>query len=95
MIEVWTILIAAVTAAACALAGSFLVLRREALVSEGLAHAVLPGIVIAFVVTHDRTSPLLIVGAAAMGLAMVLLVQLIRRAAALGGDDRVERTASR
>ena len=34
MIELWTILIAVVTAAACALAGSFLVLRREALVSE-------------------------------------------------------------
>ena len=86
MIEVWTILIAAVTAAACALAGSFLVLRREALVSEGLAHAVLPGIVIAFVVTHDRTSPLLIVGAAAMGLAMVLLVQLIRRTGVVDRD---------
>ena len=29
VIELWTILIAAVTAAACALAGSFLVLRRR------------------------------------------------------------------
>ncbi|MEM9380876.1 MAG: metal ABC transporter permease [Planctomycetota bacterium] len=79
MIEGWTLAIAAVTAVACALSGSFLVLKREALVSEGLAHAVLPGIVIAFVVTRDRTSPLLIVGAAAMGLLMILLVQLIRR----------------
>lgn len=86
MIELWTILIAAVTAAACALAGSFLVLRREALVSEGLAHAVLPGIVIAFVLTHDRTSPLLILGAAGMGLAMVLLVQLIRRTGVVDRD---------
>ena len=79
MIEAWTLAIAAVTAVACALSGSFLVLKREALVSEGLAHAVLPGIVVAFVITRDRTSPLLIVGAAAMGLLMVLLVQLVRR----------------
>lgn len=86
MIELWTILIAATTAAACALAGSYLVLRREALVSEGLAHAVLPGIVIAFVLTHDRTSPLLILGAAAMGLCMVLLVQLVRRTGIVDRD---------
>ncbi|MGB0333323.1 MAG: metal ABC transporter permease [Planctomycetota bacterium] len=79
MIELWTLAIALVTALACALSGSFLVLKREALVSEGLAHAVLPGIVIAFVLTGDRTSPLLLVGAAAMGLAMILAVQAIRR----------------
>ncbi len=79
MIEFWTLAIAAVTALACALSGSFLVLKREALVSEGLAHAVLPGIVIAFALTGDRTSPLLLVGAAAMGLVMILAVQAIRR----------------
>ncbi len=79
MIEFWTLAIAAVTALACALSGSFLVLKREALVSEGLAHAVLPGIVIAYALIGDRTSPLLLVGAAAMGLVMVLVVQAIRR----------------
>ena len=79
MIEFWTLAIAAVTALACALSGSFLVLKREALVSEGLAHAVLPGIVIAYALLGDRTSPLLLVGAAAMGLVMILMVQAIRR----------------
>lgn len=79
MIEFWTLAIASVTALACALSGTFLVLKREALVSEGLAHAVLPGIVIAFALTGNRTSPLLLVGAAAMGLVMILAVQAIRR----------------
>jgi manganese/zinc/iron transport system permease protein len=79
VIEFWTLAIASVTALACALSGSFLVLKREALVSEGLAHAVLPGIVIAFALTGNRTSPLLLVGAAAMGLVMILVVQAIRR----------------
>ncbi len=86
MIEFWTLLIAVVTAAACALTGTFLVLKREALVSEGLAHSVLPGIVIAYVITGSRTSPLLIAGAAGMGLAMVLLVQAIRRTGIVDRD---------
>jgi len=86
MIEFWTLAISVVTAAACALTGTFLVLKREALVSEGLAHAVLPGIVIAYVITESRTSPLLIAGAAAMGLAMVLLVQAIRRTGIVDRD---------
>jgi manganese/zinc/iron transport system permease protein len=79
VIEFWTLAIAAVTALACALSGTFLVLKREALVSEGLAHAVLPGIVIAYALIGDRTSPLLLVGAAAMGLVMILAVQAVRR----------------
>ncbi len=86
MIELWTILIAAATAVACALSGVFLVLKREALVSEGLAHAVLPGIVLAFVLTRDRSSPLLIVSAALAGLLMVLLVQAVRRTGIVDGD---------
>ncbi len=85
-IILWTILIAALTAVTCSLCGLFLVLKREALVSEGLAHAVLPGIVIAFVILHDRSSPLLIVSAAAMGLVMILVVQLIRRTGVVDSD---------
>lgn len=79
MIELWTLLIAVVTAVACSLCGVFLVLKRESLVAEGLAHAVLPGIVVAFVLLRDRTSPLLIVSAALAGLVMILLVQAVRR----------------
>ena len=85
-IVVWTILIAALTAVTCSLCGLFLVLKREALVAEGLAHAVLPGIVLAFVVLRDRSSPLLIVSAAGMGLVMILLVQLIRRTGVVDSD---------
>ena len=41
-------LIAAVVAVACALPGVFLVLRRMALMSDAISHAILPGIVVAF-----------------------------------------------
>ena len=71
--------IAAVVAAACALPGVFLVLRRMALISDAISHAILPGIVLAFFVVEDLTSPLLVVGAAAMGLVTVVLIELLRR----------------
>ena len=71
--------IAAVVAAACALPGVFLVLRRMALISDAVSHALLPGIVLAFFVVEDLTSPLLVVGAASTGLVTVVLVELLKR----------------
>jgi manganese/zinc/iron transport system permease protein len=71
--------LAAVVAAACALPGVFLVLRRLALISDAISHAILLGIVLAFFVVEDLTSPLLIVGAALTGLLTVLLVELLER----------------
>jgi manganese/zinc/iron transport system permease protein len=71
--------IAAVVAAACALPGVFLVLRRMALISDAISHAILPGIVLAFFVVEDLSSPLLVAGAAVMGIVTVVLVELLRR----------------
>jgi manganese/zinc/iron transport system permease protein len=71
--------IAAIVAAACALPGVFLVLRRMALISDAITHAILPGIVLAFFVVEDLSSPLLVVGAATLGLVTVVLVELLRR----------------
>ncbi len=73
------ILIAVVTALACALPGVFLVLRRTAMMSDAISHTVLLGIVIGFFLTGDLTSPLLVLGAAAVGLLTVSLVALLER----------------
>ncbi len=72
-------LIASVVAIACALPGVFLVLRRMAMMSDAISHTVLLGIVLAFFVTRDINSPLLVIGAAAMGVATVSLVELVNR----------------
>lgn len=69
--------IAVVTAVACALVGTFLVLRRQSLVSDAIGHSVLVGIALAFLVTATTTSPLLLVGAALTGVVTVALVQLV------------------
>jgi manganese/zinc/iron transport system permease protein len=81
--------IAAVVAAACALPGVFLVLRRMALISDAITHAILPGIVLAFFVVGDLSSPLLVVGAAGMGLVTVVLVELLRRSELVREDAAI------
>lgn len=70
-------LIAVIVAAACALPGVFLVLRRMALMSDAISHSILLGIVVVFFAVESLTSPLLIVGAAATGVLTVWLVELV------------------
>lgn len=70
-------LIASVVAVACALPGVFLVIRRLAMMSDAISHAILFGIVIAFFVVKSIESPWLIFGAALTGLLTVVLVELL------------------
>jgi manganese/zinc/iron transport system permease protein len=72
-------LIAVVVAVACALPGTFLVLRRLALVSDAISHSILLGIVLGFFVVGNVNSPLLLLGAALVGLLTVVLVQVLER----------------
>jgi manganese/zinc/iron transport system permease protein len=71
--------IAVVVAAACALPGVYLVLRCTAMMSDAISHTVLLGIVLTYFVVQDLSSPLLILGAAAVGLLTVWLVELLNR----------------
>ena len=73
------LLIAIVTAVACALPGVFLVLRRMTLMSDAISHAILPGIVLAFFLTENLSSPLLILAAAGTGVLTVVFVELLQR----------------
>ncbi len=72
-------LIAAVVAVTCALPGVFLVLRRMALMSDAISHAILLGIVLGFFLVGDIASPVLIAAAAATGVLTVSLVELLNR----------------
>ncbi|MDZ4700671.1 MAG: metal ABC transporter permease [Rhodothermales bacterium] len=82
-------LIAVVVAAACALPGVFLVLRRMAMMSDAISHAILPGIVVAFFITGDLNHPLLIVAAAGMGILTVALVEAIHRTRLVHEDTAI------
>ena len=83
---VGTSLLAVITALACALPGVFVVLRRNSMLVEGIAHAVLPGIVVGYAFTLDLNSPWLIVGAALAGLVVVLCNEWLIRTGLLTGD---------
>jgi manganese/zinc/iron transport system permease protein len=72
-------LLLACVGAACAVPGVFLLLRRVALVSDAISHVLLFGIVVAFLLVNDRSSPLLFFGAAASGVLTVALVELLHR----------------
>jgi manganese/zinc/iron transport system permease protein len=72
-------LIAAVVAAACALPGVFLVLRRMAMMSDAISHTVLLGIVLAFFVVEQFGHPLLVIGATAVGVLTVSLTELLNK----------------
>jgi len=79
-------LIGAVTAMACALPGVFLILRRMAMLTDAIGHAILFGIVVAFFAVENLNSPLLIVGAALAGLLTVSLVELLERTGRVRSD---------
>ncbi|MBU0984361.1 MAG: metal ABC transporter permease [candidate division Zixibacteria bacterium] len=82
-------LIAVIVAAACAIPGVFLVLRRMALLSDAISHAILLGIVLAFFVVQDLTSPFLIIAAAATGLLTVYLVEMLNRSKLVREDAAI------
>ena len=78
------ILIGTFAAISCALPGNFLVLRRQALIGDAISHVVLPGIVVAFLITGTVATWPMMIGAAAAALLAVLLIEAIRR---LGGIE--------
>jgi len=87
--ELEILVIAVLTAVAAAIPGSLLVLRRMALVSDAISHAILPGIVIAFFLTHDLSSPLLVVAAAATGVVTVALIESVKRSRLVPEDAAI------
>lgn len=82
-------LIAVIVAVACALPGTFLVLRKMSMMSDSITHTILLGIVLAFFGTHDLSSPLLIVGAALMGVITVWLTEMLNRTKLLAEDAAI------
>ena len=82
-------MIAAVTAVACALPGVFLVLRRMSLMSDAISHSILPGIVLGFLLTGHVESPLLVIGAALMGVATVSLTEGLKRTGLVKEDGAI------
>ena len=82
-LDTWIVVAAALAGATSALIGSFLVLKKVSMMGDAISHAVLPGIAVAFILTGSRAGPVMLVGAALVGILTAVLVQLITRHARL------------
>jgi manganese/zinc/iron transport system permease protein len=82
-------LVGSFVAASCALVGTFLVLRKMALLGDAISHAVLPGIVAAFLVTNSLSSFPVVIGASLVGLLTVFLVETLHRSRRLHEDTSI------
>ena len=84
--DFWIVATACATNVACALVGSFLVLRRMSMMGDAIAHAVLPGLVLAFLFSGSLSIVPLFVGAALMGIATTFLTQTLHHYARVPTD---------
>lgn len=73
------LLIGIFAAVACALPGNFLVLRKQALIGDAISHVVLPGIVVAFLLTGVISAWPMMLGAAGAAIVAVVMIEAIRR----------------
>ncbi len=84
--DFWVILTGVLAASACGLIGSFLVLRQNAMLGDAISHAVLPGLVLAFLITSSRNVGPMIVGAGLMGLVTAYLTEVLSNTGRLYRD---------
>jgi manganese/zinc/iron transport system permease protein len=87
--ELVILLVGSLVAVNCALLGSFLVLRKMALLGDAISHAVLPGIAIAFLLAGSRSPLPMLIGAGALGLVTVFLVELFHKTRRLAEDASI------
>ncbi|MCF6254660.1 MAG: metal ABC transporter permease, partial [Thiomicrorhabdus sp.] len=84
--DIWILATASLVAAACALVGVFLILRRQALMGDAISHSVLLGIVLAYLITDSRALPIMLGGAVIIGLLTAWLSDTLNRVGKLQSD---------
>jgi len=89
MSSIFIILTGALVAMTCALLGSFLMLRKMAMLGDAISHAVLPGIVLAFMISGSRDNIIMLFGASLAGLLVTLLIELLHKKVHLQEDASI------
>ncbi len=85
----WILITASLVSVSCALLGCFLVLRKMAMVGDAIAHAVLPGIVIAFLFSGSFSSIPVVVGATIMGIVCAGFIEALRKKGNVQADASI------
>jgi manganese/zinc/iron transport system permease protein len=84
--EGWILAVAVMTNVACGIIGCYLVLRRMSLMGDAISHAVLPGLVVAFLFTGSLNIGGMFVGAFVVGLLTTFLTQTLHRIGGVPAD---------
>jgi manganese/zinc/iron transport system permease protein len=78
-LDTWIVITGVLICLACALPGAFLMLNRQSMLGDGISHAVLPGLAIAFLLTNSRELLPMIAGAVVAGVLTAMLTQVVQR----------------
>ena len=76
-------------ASACAVLGSFLVLRRMAMMTDAISHAILPGIVVGYFIANGADVLLGFLGATVAALITVTLVEALEKTRRVDGGAAI------
>ena len=85
----WIILAGSMVAISCGLLGCYLILRKMAMVGDAISHAVLPGIVLAFLVTGSRDSIAMLIGAGLLGVLTTFIIEFLHKKGNLQTDASI------
>src|SRR5690606_24945826 len=89
MVLFWIILTGALVAISAGLLGCFLVLRRMSMIGDAISHAVLPGIVIAYLISGSREPITVLIGASVLGLVTTFMIEYLQKKAKVQGDAAI------
>ena len=85
----YVILVGSLVAVPCALLGSWLLLRRLSMVGDAISHAILPGIVIGFLITSSRNTGPMLFWACAFGMLCTVLIEWLQHRVRLQSDAAI------
>lgn len=75
--EWWIIITGSLVGITCGVVGCFLILRKLAMIADGISHTVLLGIVLAFLISQSMNGFYMLIGAAIVGLLTAFFVQVL------------------
>jgi len=84
-----TLITALLIAWSCSLLGCFLVLRKVVMVGDAISHSVLPGIVIAYLVSSNFNSGFILIGAAVFGVFTTFIIDFLHKKLKLQEDASI------
>jgi len=89
MVSFWIVLMGFLVTAACGMVGTYLLLRRMALVGDAISHSILFGLVVAFLVFRHAGTAVMFGAAVATGLLTVGLIEFIHRQSRVKPDAAI------